>query len=117
MKIDKLLLAAAAAVVLTTAGAAADNMDRDHRPDHGMAMRHDGDSMRGHDRYWRQGYHGYVGRDVFYRSLRAHHFTRWAGDPYWYQGRYVIRSYDRAGRVVFVELNPYTGAFVGVVRF
>lgn len=139
MTIRKLLLTAAAAAVLATTGAVARPMDRDHdgRPDRGWAEHHDRDGYRDawrgrpgwhwrdgrgtwhgdHDRYWRYGYGRYVGRDVYYRTLRAHHYYRWDGEPYWFQGRYVIRTYDRFGRAVFVEMNPYTGGFVGVIRF
>jgi len=121
MSIKKLLLTAAATAILATTGAAAADWDRDHHPDRSMAERHDHAAImdRGgnHDRYWHQGYRGYVGRDVVFRGLRAHGFARWAGDPYWFQGRYVVKSYDRFGHVVFVEVNPYTGGFVGVVRF
>ena len=109
MTIKKLLLTAAAAAILTTTGAVARDFDRDGRPGHMMVV--------SHDRYWHAGYRGYVGRDVVFRSLRTNHFTRWAGDPYWFQGRYVMRTYDRFGHVVLVEVNPYTGGFVGVVRF
>jgi hypothetical protein len=111
----KLLLTAAAAAILTTTGAVARDFDRDGRPGMAMSMRHDGD--RGHDRYWRQDYRGYADRDVVFRSLRANHFYRWQGDPFWFQGRYVMRTYDRFGQVVLVEVNPYTGGFVGVIRF
>lgn len=120
MNIQKLLLTAAAAAILATTGASARDWDRDHRPDHSWAERHDRDGYmdrRGHDRYWRDGYRGYVGHDVVFRGLRAHHFNRWDGAPYWHQGRYVVRTYDRFGRVVFVEVNPYTGGFIGEVRF
>lgn len=97
--------------------------DRDGRPDRSWGERHDRDGYMdrgwrgGHDRYWRHGYNSYAHRDVFYRNLRHHNYTRWAGDPYWFQGRYVIRTYDRWGRLVFVEMNPYTGDVMGVVRF
>jgi len=121
MKIKALLLTAVAATLLTASGAQARDRDRDGRPDHSWAERHDHDGYmdrgRGHDRYWREGYRSYAGRDVFFRSLRAHHYMRWAGDPYWFHGRYVIRTYDRFGNIVFVELNPYTGDVIGVVRF
>jgi len=122
MRIKQLLLTAAAAAILTTTGAAAADRDRDHRPDRSAAERHDRDGyrdrdFRGHDRYWHEGYRGFAGRDFYFRSLRAHHYTRWDGDPYWFNGRFVIRSYDHFGRPVFVELNPYTGAFIGVIRF
>ena len=107
MSIKKLLLTAAAAAVLATTGAGAAPWD--HHPGHVMEMRH--------DRYWHSGYRGYVGHDVVFRGLRTHGFYRWAGDPYWYHDRYVVRSYDRFGHVVFVEVNPYTGGFIGTVRF
>ncbi len=134
MKIKTLLLTAAAAAMLSSSGALAQDWgrDRDHR-DH-MSDRHDRNDWRGHenwhwrddrgswhgdhDRYWRHDYRGYLrGTDVYYRTLRAHGYTRWDGAPYWYQGRYVVRSYDRFGRPAFIEMNPYTGGFVGVVRF
>ncbi len=132
MRIKQLLLTAAAAAILTATGAMAQDRDRDHRPDRSWSERHDRDGYRDHDRYrerdghrdfrvhdryWREGYHGYVGRDVYFRTLRAHRYYRWDGEPYWYRDRYVIRSYDRFGRPVFIEMNPYTGGFVGVVRF
>jgi hypothetical protein len=120
----KLLLTAAATVLLTATGAGMamadpgnDNhynwMDRNHH-DNGL---HRGD--RNHDRYWQPEYREgrYVDRDRVFVTLRAHHYNRFIGDPYWYQGRYVVRSYDRFGHVVFVEVNPYTGGFIGVVRF
>ena len=138
MKIKQLLLTAAAAAIFATTGAAADPYDH-HDRGPGWADHHDRDGARGrddwsgrdahnwrddrgswhndHDRYWRQGYGRFVGRDVYVRNLRANHFTRWDGAPYWFQGRFVIRTYDRYGRPIIVELNPYTGAFVGVVRF
>jgi len=113
MSIKKLLLTAAAAAVLVSTGAAARDFDRgfdrDGRPGHAMVLQH--------DRYWHNGYRGFVGRDVVFNGLRAHHFVRWAGDPYWFHGRYVVRTYDRFGHVVLVEMNPYTGGFIGTVRF
>jgi len=138
MKIRTLLLTAATAAILTTTGAVARDRDHDGRPDNSWAERHDRDGYRDdwrgrqawhwrddrggwhgdHDRYWRSGYRGYIGdHNVYYRNLRSHGYTRWDGAPYWYQGRYVVRSYDRFGRAAFVEMNPYTGGFVGVVRF
>jgi len=139
MKIKQLLLTAAAAAILCTTGAVARDRDRDRdgRPDHSYAERHDRDGFRDdwrgrdarhwrddrgswhadHDRYWRNGYGRFVGRDVYFRNLRANHYYRWDGEPYWFHGRYVIRTYDRFGRPIIVEMNPYTGGFVGVVRF
>jgi hypothetical protein len=73
---------------------------------------------RDHDRYWRPEFKGgFVARDRLFFVLRQHRYTRFDGDPYWFQGRFVIKSFDRWGRPVFVELNPYTGDFIGVVRF
>jgi hypothetical protein len=71
------------------------------------------------DRYWRQdfGNRGFMGRDRIFMMLRQHNYNRFAGDPYWFQGRYVVKTYDRRGRMIFVEINPYTGAFIGIVRF
>jgi hypothetical protein len=73
----------------------------------------------GHDRYWRNdfGNRGFIGRDRIFFELRRHNFNRFVGDPYWFQGRFVVKTYDRFGHVVFVEVNPYTGAYIGVVRF
>lgn len=70
-----------------------------------------------HDRYWRPEYHSTVSQDRIFAALRGHGYARFNGAPYWYQGRYVVKSFDRLGRPIFVEINPYTGAFVGVVRF
>lgn len=72
-----------------------------------------------HDRYWRSSYgkRRYVGRDRVFLELRRRHYTRFVGDPYWYQGRYVVRAYDRSGSVVMVEVDPYTAGFLGVIRF
>ena len=137
MNIRQILLTAAAAAILTTTGAVARDRDHDGRPDNSWAEHHDGDGYRDdwrghqawhwrddrggwhadHDRYWRVGYGRYLTGDVFYRSLRAHNYYRWDGAPYWYRGYFVVRTYDRFGHPVFVELNPYTGGFIGVVRF
>ncbi|HEY0281071.1 MAG TPA: hypothetical protein VGC27_00405 [Rhizomicrobium sp.] len=126
MKLKKLLLTVAAAAVLSSAGAgmalAAPHDRGGHHDSNRGGDRRDGyrhDSNRvGHDRYWRKEYrHGYVDHKRVFVNLRKHHYTRFVGNPYWYQGRYVVRSYDRVGRVVFVEVNPYTGGFVGVIRF
>ena len=72
-----------------------------------------------HDRYWRPEYgqRRYVDRDRIFFNLRRRHYSRFIGDPYWFQGRYVVRTYDRWGNVIFVEIDPYSGDFLGVVRF
>jgi hypothetical protein len=129
MNFQKLLLTAAAAAILSSTGAGmamaaphdrGGHSDRDRGGD-----RHDGDrrgdrrdDSRSHDRYWRSEYrHGYVDRDRVFFGLRQHHYSRFIGDPYWYDGRYVVRTYDRYGRVVIVEVNPYSGDFIGMIRF
>ena len=50
-------------------------------------------------------------------SLERKGYTRFIGDPYWFHDRYVVRTYDRWGNVVYVEVDPYSGAFIGEVRF
>jgi hypothetical protein len=130
MNFRQLLLTAAAAAILSTTGAGmamarpydggpghhdSDRGDR-HDGDRRGGDRHDGD--RGHDRYWRSEYrHGYVDRDRIFFGLRQHHYSRFIGDPFWFHDRYVVRSYDRFGHVVMVEVDPYTGDVIGVVRF
>lgn len=135
------LLLAAAAAALTSGAALAGPHDHDRHdammgsmsgPEkHGPDMRgpdkdHHGDrdwrDDRGswhsdHDRYWRAEYRGFAARDKIFAELRRHHYMRFVGDPYWYQGRYVVKSYDRFGKIVFIEVNPYTGSFIGAVRF
>src|SRR5665213_2373622 len=96
MLIKKTLMAAVAAFTLMGAtGAMAMDRDHDGRPDRSWSEKHDRDG---------------------YRDVRHDHY-RCTGDPYFYQGRYVVRSYNRFGKVVFVEINPYTGSFIGEVRF
>lgn len=73
---------------------------------------------RDHDRYWQPGFRGgFASRDRLFFILRQHSYNRFDGDPYWYRGRFVVRSFDRRGRPVMIELNPYTGDFIGIVRF
>ena len=123
-----LLAAASAAALMTGAGA---------QPMGGPGPRHhrDDDDWRGrdawhwrddrgrwhgdHDRYWREGYgrRRYVDRDFIFGRLRRRGYRRFLGDPYWYHGRYVVRTYDRHGNVVIAEIDPYTGDFLGVIRF
>jgi hypothetical protein len=72
---------------------------------------------RDHDRYWRPEFRGFVSLDRLFFSLRQNRYTRFDGEPYWFRGHFVIRTFDRRGRPVIVELNPYTGDFIGIVRF
>jgi len=100
----KLLAAASLAVVsaigLGTASAA---------PwDHG---RHDGWHDRGWERHGRFEHRAYVDRIHLANALRFRHY-RMISDPYFIHGRYVVRTHDRSGRVVFVQVDPYSGAFI-----
>ena len=124
MNFKQLLLTAVAAAVLSTTGAGmamAAPHDRGGHSDSDRGDRHDGDRRdgdRGHDRYWRSEYrHGYVDRDRVFFGLRQHHYSRFIGDPFWFNDRYVVRTYDRFGHIVMVEVDPYTGDVIGVLRF
>ena len=115
MNMKQILLAAVAGLTLTAGAAYAE-------PPHGgphygpPAGWHGGD-RHDHDRYWRPEYrHGYVQRDMIYAGLRHRHYYGFEGAPYFYHDRYVVRCY-RGGRVVLVEVDPYTGLFLGEVRF
>jgi hypothetical protein len=123
MNIKKILTSAAAAAVLSIAGvsaASADSTyggdgsryDRDYR-DNG----NDNGWHRGWDRHsdWRHEHRRFADRDTIFRSLRFHHI-RYVGEPYFMRGHYVVRSFDRFGRVSFIEINPYTGGVIGVIR-
>jgi hypothetical protein len=73
---------------------------------------------RDHDRYWRPDFRGgFAPQDRLFFVLRQHHYNRFDGDPYWFRGHFVIKTFDRFGRPTLVELNPYTGEFIGVIRF
>jgi hypothetical protein len=109
----KTLLAAAALAALTVTGigAAAAQPRDDHRMP-APAARHE--VMRNaevrHD-----GRRPVVVRTRVLETLRLHRFVG-LGDPYFFHGRYVVRSHDRFGHVVLVQIDPYTGAYIGVTR-
>jgi hypothetical protein len=114
MNIRKILTAAAAASIMSVAGIAAASADPyDHGRDY-----HDRDTSRDHDG-WRRGgdlrHDRFANRDRIYESLRYRHI-RFYGDPFFAHGHYVVRSFDRFGHVTFVEVNPYTGGFIGFIR-
>ena len=48
-------------------------------------------------------------------TLRFHHY-RVMGRPIFVHGHYVVKTFNRFGRPVFVEIDPYTGAFRGEFR-
>jgi hypothetical protein len=96
----KTILAAASLAVLSTAGigsAAAAPWDR-------------------HDfRHQRIERRAFVDRVRLAETLRFHHY-RVIGEPTFVHDRYVVRTHDRFGRIVFVQVDPYSGAFVREVR-
>ena len=105
----KKLLVAASLAVVSAAGIGAASAD----PwDHG---RHDGWRDRGFERHERFEHRAYADHVRVFDTLRFHRY-RMIGDPYFIHGRYVVRTYDRFGRIVFVQVDPYSGAFIGEVR-
>jgi hypothetical protein len=110
----KTILTAASLAVLAAAGSASaapwDNHGdyRDHRPAfHGNDGRH--------DPYFNRAHQQIVVRERVYDSLRLHHY-RGVSEPVFLHGHYVVKSFNHFGRVVFVEVDPYTGAFLGEFR-
>jgi hypothetical protein len=100
----KTLLAAASLAVVSAIGLGSASAD----PwDHGRPGWHD----RAFDRHARFEHRATVDRIRLANALRFHHY-RMIGDPYFVHGRYVVRTHDRFGRVVFVQVNPYSGAFI-----
>jgi hypothetical protein len=69
------------------------------------------------DRYWRQSYRDrtFVDDEIVLRGLKRHHYTQFEGRPFWFHGRYLVKSFDRRGNVIMIEVNPYTGAYVGIL--
>lgn len=102
----KTLLTAASLAVLTAAGmGGASAAPWDHQRGHDRLVRHDRIEQR----------HRYVERTRIYDNLRVHRYRAF-GEPYFVRGHYVIRTHDRFGHLVFVRIDPYTGAFLGEVR-
>jgi hypothetical protein len=107
----KILLAAAALAVSSLASAAnaapLDQRFGDHR---------DGDRFGHRGPVARHEFHRpYVERVHIYDTLRFRHY-RGIGDPYFVRGHYVVRTINPFGRTVFVEVDPYSGAFLGEFR-
>jgi hypothetical protein len=126
MNIKKILTAAAAVAVLsvtgvTTASAASWNDGARY----GVTDNRDVNRYGSDDRFdnsgygdWNgRGYHRghFANRHLIFAALRLHHI-RYVGEPFFVRGHYVVRSFDRFGRVAFVEINPYTGRIIGYVR-
>jgi hypothetical protein len=109
MLAKKIILAAAALAALTAAGSASAQPRNFRGPQ--VMPRHE--VMRGD---FRQDFRRpFVDRRNLYATLRLHRFTG-IGDPYFLRGRYVVRSHDRFGRIVLVQIDPWTGRFLGIVR-
>jgi len=137
MHVGRLILSCAA-VALFAGTSLADPPDRDRHDSHNMQnmqnMSHNdnhgdrhgdrdwrddrGNWHNDHDRYWQRdfGNRGFAARDRIFFELKRQGYVRYTGEPYWFQGRYVIRTFDRWGHPIFVEINPYTGQVMGVVR-
>jgi hypothetical protein len=128
---NKILTALVSATFLAVAGTATAAAQGTPGPDRPGADRQDGAFNSGkpnnakapqpqagqHDRYWKPQYKGgYAPHDRVFGELRRHHYDRFDGQPYFFNGRYVVKA-RRGGKNVFVEVNPYTGAFLGEVRF
>src|SRR5258708_10293173 len=101
----KTVLAAASLAVLSAVGigaAAAQPWDHGYR---------DGWRDRAWERHQRFEHRAFVNRMRVAETLRFHRY-RMIGDPHFFHGRCVVRTYDPFGRVVFVQVNPYSGAFI-----
>ena len=46
-----------------------------------------------------------------HRSLRNHRLSV-ISEPFFMRGRYVVRAHDRFGRLVLVQVDPYSGRFI-----
>src|ERR1700749_353225 len=98
----KTILTAASLAVLTAAGSAS-AAPWDHRP------------LEQTCPYFNRVHQPIVVRERVFDALRLHHY-RGVADPIFVHGHYVVKSFNRFGRVVFVEVDPYTGAFLGEFR-
>ena len=106
---SKILLTAAALAVTSLTGAA-NAAPWDHRPVVRPEIHQEFD--RDFHRDFRR---PVVERVRVYDTLRFHHY-RGIGTPYFAGRHYVVRTVNRFGRVVLVEVNPYSGAFMGEFR-
>jgi hypothetical protein len=115
----KTILAAASLAVITAAGlgsASANAWDRHENRVERRIERHDNRMDRREARFERRVDHrAFVNRIRIADTLRFHNY-RVIGDPYFVRDRYVVRTHDRFGRLVFVQVDPYSGAFVREVR-
>jgi len=98
MKLRTLIAGAIAAIAIGVTGAA-DAKTVVVEKNHKVIV------MKGHPRY--------IARNRVIEVVRARHI-RFVGQPYMYRGYYVLRCYDRFGRVAFCKVHPRTGAFLGI---
>ena len=105
-----LLVAASLAVTLASGAASAAPWDHPRAP----VARHELDrrDIRPDERH---DVRRIVERDRIFATLRTHHY-RGLGEPSFVHGHYVVKVAGRFGRPHFVEVDPYTGAFVGEFR-
>ena len=123
MNIKKILTAATAVAVLTLAGVTTASAAswNDHGGYGATDTRDVNRDMRGfdNDRFDNRGFgwehRRFADRRMVYASLRFNHI-RYFGEPFFVRGHYVVRTFDRFGRIAFVEINPYTGRLIGYVR-
>jgi hypothetical protein len=104
--------------LIAGSGSAAFARDYDDYGHHDCDRDHDRSCDRDHDRYRDHDYdrdrHArYAPYDRVYFEIGRHHYRHY-GEPFWYHGTYVVRAYDPYGRLVFVRVDPYTGAWLGV---
>ena len=111
MLANKTILAAAALAALTTLGLGSANAQPRHVERDIRVERH----VTIHNDFRRPVQRRTVDRADVTRTLRLHRFTG-VGQPYFLRGQYVVRRYDRVGRVVLVRIDPWTGRFIGVIR-
>lgn len=55
----------------------------------------------------------YIDRGRVLEVVKARNI-RVVGAPYMYRGYYVVKCYDRFGRMAFCKVNPRTGGFLGI---
>jgi hypothetical protein len=96
------ILLTAATLALTGLAGSANAASWDHRADYHPVIRH-------------EIHRSQMERIRVYDNLRMRHY-RGIGDPFFVHGHYVVRGINRFGRIVFVEVNPRTGAFMGEIR-
>ncbi len=108
----KTIVTAVSLAVLTTVGAASANAAPFNNGGHD---RWDTRPPAHHEFAFHRAPRPIVMRERIYDTLRFHHY-RAIGMPIFVRGHYVVKSMSRRGRTVLVEVNPYTGAFLGEFR-